>query len=138
MLLCGNSSGCESPALTMPKVGLPTIAPGQGEPAHHSASRRWEPFLHFFCTKLHHFLHLADRKCLICNGPVAGIAPPVVQPELTVTVVPEPATFSLRLTGVAALSLCRWARRFRQNPHHYLLPPASARGSSTCPRRLRE
>src|SRR5260221_665213 len=31
--------------------------------------------LHFFCTKLHHFLHLADRKCLICNGPVVGIAP---------------------------------------------------------------
>ena len=27
-----------------------------------------EPFLH-------HFLHLADRKCLICKGPVEGIAP---------------------------------------------------------------
>jgi hypothetical protein len=24
---------------------------------------------------LHHFLHLAIRKCLICNGPVVGIAP---------------------------------------------------------------
>src|SRR5260221_6052699 len=28
----------------------------------------WEPFLH-------HFLHLEIRKCLICNGPVGGIAP---------------------------------------------------------------
>src|SRR5260221_520715 len=33
-----------------------------------SVVKQPEPFLH-------HFLHLADRKCLICNGPVAEIAP---------------------------------------------------------------
>src|SRR5260221_7905299 len=109
------------------------------QPPAKTPNRLWRPLDRIQIREplLHHFLHLADRKCLICNGPVVGIAPLVVQPELTVTVVPEPATFSLCLMGVAALPLGRWARRFRQNPHHYLLPPASARGSCTWPGRLR-
>ncbi len=57
-------------------------------------------------------LYAADNQVsYLFSSRMGGV---VVQPELMVTVVPEPATLSLCLIGVAALSFWGWARRQRQ------------------------